>query len=163
MPNLNKIAYPYMPKDREIKYVPENNPFMLEAKRFSLQNSTDLNHPTGAVMVKDGRTLGYGANHSIFKNKQFVALHGRGFCVRKWFKIKSGSKYWLCPGCVKSHNHAEASAVRDAIGKHGIDTVRGADMYLWGHWWCCKPCWDRMIESSIRDIYLMEKSEVIFK
>lgn len=157
------IIYPYMPEGKDILYVPEINPFMIEARRFSLSNSTDLNHPTGAVIVKDGVILGHGANHSIFKNKFFVKLHGKGLCVRKWLKAKSGTKYWLCPGCVTNKNHAEASAVRDAVEKHGPDKVRGSDIYLWGHWWCCKPCWDSIIAAGIINVHLQEGSNQTFK
>ncbi|MBU0614216.1 hypothetical protein KJ766_02960, partial [Patescibacteria group bacterium] len=35
----------------------------------------------------------------------------------------------------------------------GIDPS-GADLYMYGHWWCCKPCWDAMIEAGIRDVYV---------
>lgn len=36
------------------------------------------------------------------------------------------------------------------------------DLYLWGHWWFCEPCWNAMIEAGIRDVYLLENSEVLF-
>ncbi len=157
------IKYPYIPEGKTIFYVSEEDVFMKEAKKFSLTHSTDLNHPTGAVVVKNGTVLGYGANHSIFKQKWFVNLHGKGWCVRKWLKAKSGTKYWLCPGCVTNKNHAEASAVRDAINKHGVESVKGSDLYLWGHWWCCKPCWEAIIEAGIINVYLMEGSQTKFK
>jgi tRNA(Arg) A34 adenosine deaminase TadA len=160
---LNNIIYPYLPEGWTISYVPENNPFLQEAKKFSLEHSTDLNHPTGAVVVKDAQILGYGANCATFKQKWFTRLHGKGVCFRKWLKVKSGTKYWVCPGCVTNKNHAEASAIRDAIKKYGAQKVGGADLYLWGHWWCCKPCFDSIIAAGIINVYLMKGSEEVFK
>lgn len=158
-----KIIYPYMPEGRSILYVPKENPFMIEAEKAWREMSTDLNHPTGAVIVKDGQIIGRGANHSVFSYKPFVRLHAAGVCVRKFFKVKSGQKYWLCPGCVTNKNHAESSAIRDAVSKHGAEAVKGADLYLHGHWWCCKPCWDSMIAAGIINVYLLEGSEKLFK
>lgn len=157
------MKYPYLPDGRDIQYVGKDNQFMKEAEYFSLEHSTDLNHRTGAVVVKNGLILGCGANTAVFKQKWFIKLHGKGACVRKWFKVKSGTKYWICPGCVTNKNHAEASAVRDAVKKHGKESVKDADLYLWGHWWCCKPCWDTMIEAGIKNVYLMEGSDTKFK
>jgi hypothetical protein len=37
------------------------------------------------------------------------------------------------------------------------------DLYLWGHWWCCKLCWDKMIEVGIKNVYLMEGVDKLFK
>jgi hypothetical protein len=54
--------YPYLPAGRSILYVPITNPFMAEAKRVCMKYSTDHNHPTGAVVVKDGMVIGRGAN-----------------------------------------------------------------------------------------------------
>ena len=45
--------------------------------------------------------------------------------------------------------------------KNGHDTV-GADLYLWGHWWACAPCWNAIIESGIENVYLLEGSERLF-
>jgi len=36
------------------------------------------------------------------------------------------------------------------------------DLYLWGHWWCCESCWNKMIEINIRNIYLLKDSEILF-
>lgn len=151
-----------MPEGRSILHVPESNLFMQEAKKAWQELSTDLNHPTGAVVVKYGKIIGRGANHSIFRWKFFVKLHAWGICVRKALKIPSGQKYWLCPGCVTNKNHAEASAVRDALEQKGAKAVFGADVYLHGHWWCCKPCWDKMIEVGIKDVYLLEGAKEKF-
>ena len=148
------MQYPYIPPGRDLKYVSENNSFMTEAKNIRNYSSTDKNHPTGAVLVKDGIIIGKSANQSKINNKYLLELHGKGVCIRKILKIKSGSKYWMCPGCASSKYHAEYGAVVDAQTK-GVETIN-SDLYLFGHWWCCKPCWDKMIEAGVKDVYLVE-------
>lgn len=134
---------------------------MSETKRVALELSTDKNHPTGSIIVKDGKIIGIGANQSAIKNKFLLNLHKNYICIRKILKIKSGEKYWLCPGCASSRMHAEPRSISNAK-KKGIDTV-GSDMYHWGHWWCCKPCWDAMIDAGIKDVYLVDTAEEQFK
>ncbi len=163
-----EIKYPYMPAGRTISFAPENNVFMVEAKRIRDEESTDLNHSTGAVVVLDGKILGKGANQSALGNKKLLALHKNGLCVRRILKIQSGQKYCLCPGCASSKHHAETRAVKDAlcnaeknslpikIDNGVLSKIAGADLYLFGHWWCCKPCWDSMINAGIKDVYVIE-------
>lgn len=149
------IKYPYLPEGREIKYVPEDNVFMQAARRACEEIATDINRPTGAVLVKDGKIISRVGNRAPITNRKLIELHGRGYCIRRMLKVKTGSKYWLCPGCCAPKYHSEWSAVREA-GK--LIDARGADVYLWGHWWCCKPCWDAMIKGGIRDVYLLDTS-----
>ena len=155
------ISYPYLPEGRTVLYIDAGNSFMKEAEYLAKNKSTDFYHPTGAVVVKNGVIIGRGANQSALKNKTLISLHKNYFCVRRILKIKTGEKYWLCPGCSSYKYHAESGAVRDAL-KNKQD-IRGADLYLWGHWWCCKPCWDAMISAGIKDVYLLEGSEKLFK
>jgi deoxycytidylate deaminase len=153
--------YPYLPEGREFKYVPISDPFMAETKRIRDTLSTDFFHPTGAAIVKDGKVIGIGANQSALKNKKLIELHKNGLCVRRVLKIPSGKKYWLCLGCSSCRHHSETRAVLDAW-KKGLDT-KGADLYHYGHWWCCKPCWDSMIKAGIKDVYLVDNAEELFK
>ncbi len=146
----------YLPEGREILMVPKNNPFMEKAESVRLEDSTEFNHPTGAVVVKDEQIIGFSGNKTGYSNKKLIEWHKDGGCIRKWFKIPSGQKYWLCPGCAKHKDHAESRAVKDAITKVGEEAVKGADIYLAGHYWCCKPCWDAMINAGIKDVYVSE-------
>lgn len=152
--------YPYLPEGRSFIYVPVTDPFMAETKRITLELSTDSKQPTGAIIVKKGKVIGIGANQSRLRSAWAHKLHNK-FCIRKLFHIKSGTKYYLCPGCASSHMHAEPHAIQDAHSK-GNDT-QGADLYHWGHWWCCKPCWDAMIAAGIKDVYLVEGATEQFK
>jgi deoxycytidylate deaminase len=156
-----EIIYPYLPEGRGIKYVGLDNQYMKEAENYAKTNSTDRLQRTGSVIVKDGVIIGEGANQSRLKNKKLFEMHSKGLCVRKFFKVKTGTRYWLCPGCAKFSDHSEQRSIRDAIRK-GLDP-KGADLYLYGHWWCCKPCWDKIIEAGIKDVYLLEGSNVLFK
>lgn len=153
---------PYLPAGREIFVVPANDVFMLEAMRIRNTESTDKRHATGAVVVKESIILGRAANQAGFKHPKLVELHQRGWCIRMMLKVKSGTKYWLCPGCSTHQDHAESGAVRDAISKAGAEAVKGADLYLYGHYWCCKPCWDNMIGGGIKNVYVAENAFELF-
>lgn len=153
------INYPYLPAGRTILYVQETNHFMMVAKEVARNLSTDRLQPTSAVIVKDGKILVKMANMASLPPK-LQEFHRKGVCIRKFFKIKTGTKYWLCPGCSGYGSHSEARAVVEAK-KNGIN-IAGADLYHWGHWWCCKPCWDKMIGAGIKNVYLLEGSEKLF-
>ncbi len=153
--------YPYLPEGRTILYVSSSNPFMQEAERVCHERSTDKNHSTGSVVVMNDKVIGSNANKAGFKNPFLIGVHQKGICVRRFLKIKSGQKYWLCPGCASPENHSESLAVKDALSKNG--KINGADLYLWGHWWCCEVCWNNMIKAGIRDVYLLDRSIELFK
>ena len=157
---MSPISYPYLPEERSIKYVLEDNEFIDAAKEFAAAFSSDRQMPTGSVIVKDGEIIGRGANQIALTNPKYIELHRKYLCVRKLLHVPSGQKYWLCPGCASPSEHSERRAIRDAH-QAGADT-KGADLYLWGHWWCCEPCWNAMIAAGIRDVYLLEGSEILF-
>jgi deoxycytidylate deaminase len=159
MAYISSRPYPYLPEGKEIKYVPAENPFMLEAMKVCRQDSTESMHSTGAVIVKDGAVIGKGANQASLKSSGLKELHKK-FCIRGFFKIPSGQKYWLCPGCAQPSSHAEPRAVKDALKK--TPSIVGSDIYLYGHWWCCQPCWDKMTAAGIRDVYLVEGATEMF-
>ena len=145
------IQYPYLPTGRSFIYVDENDPFMREAKVWAKEHSQDKLMPNTSLIVKGGSIIGRGANGSDYHEK-----HG---CDRVRRGIPSGHGYELCEGC-HPRNHGEPRAIADALA-NGHDTV-GADLYLWGHWWCCEPCWNAMLEAGINDVYLLEGSEKLF-
>lgn len=153
------IKYPYLPEGRGIAYVGADNPFMAEAKTVRDTMSTDLYFSTGAVVVHEGVIVGKGANQSLLRTPGLIQAHKKWACVRRWFKIPSGQKYWMCPGCSPSSKHAETRAALDAK-KNGF--TENLDLYLHGHWWACPPCWEVMIKNGIKNVYLLEGSEVFF-
>ena len=145
------IKYPYLPDSREIKYVSASNDYIQEAKNFAFHNSLDKAFHTGSVVVKDGKIVGRGANGSTY--------HETHECERVKQKMPTGQGYELCEGC-HPKNHSEPKAIKNAQDA-GYDT-HDADLYLWGHWWCCEPCWNAIIKGGIKNVYLMEDSETLF-
>ncbi len=146
-----QIKYPFMHSKGAIDYVPADNKYMLEAKEYSRKHSIDKAMPTGTVLVKDGKIIGRGANGSHY--------HETHICERVRLNIPTGQGYELCEGC-HPKNHSEPHAIADAK-KHGHDT-KGAEAYLWGHWWACEPCWTALIEAGVTKMHLMRGSEVLF-
>ncbi len=146
-----KYAPPFVPTGHEILYVPASNPFMIEAKEYARVNSLDKEMPNASFIVKNGEIIGRGSNGSKY--------HETHECERVKQNIPTGQGYELCEGC-HPKNHGEGSAIRNAKA-NGKD-ISGADLYMWGHWWCCKPCWENMISVGIKNVYVLENSDVLF-
>ena len=143
--------FEHTPEGRELVFIDPENEFLRVAKKYALTHSKDPKHPTGAVIVKENNIIGIGANGSDYHKN-----HG---CPRKKKGIKSGEGYELCEGC-HPKNHAEQRAISSATE----DTI-GADLYLWGHWYCCRWCWAAMSTAGIKNVFLaktkLDKSEEI--
>lgn len=152
-PHGGTISYPYIPEGRVIEYVPASDVFMALARSFARAQSLDTVMPGAAVIVKDGKVLGLGANGSDY--------HKTHQCERVKRGCKSGEGYDLCEGC-HPKNHSEPTAIVDARMRAGYLVLRDADLYLWGHWWCCEPCWQVMNDAGINHVFLLERSEVLF-
>lgn len=148
---VKEIQYPYIPEGRVISHVSINNEFMKISRFFARQNSLDKVMPGAAVIVRAGKVLSVGVNGSDY--------HKKSECQRVILKCKTGEGYELCEGC-HPKNHSEAKAI--AMAKLNHEDIKGADLYLWGHWWCCEACWKAMIEASIANVYLLKDSEILF-
>lgn len=146
-----KIEYPYLPEGRTILYVPADNQYMIMAKEYAKKYRSNLKQPAAAIIVKNGEVIGIG---SIGNNP----AHIKG-CIRVERNMPTGQGYDLCEGCAPRF-HNEPSAIRDA--QFNNKDTKEADLYLWGHWWCCKDCWDAMINAGIKNVYLLENSENLF-
>lgn len=140
--------YPYAPKRKGYQYVSETNPFMGRAKYESdpIRKKFPSAIVTASVLVRKGKIIGKGTNNPIHPS----------FCPRTVFQCPSGKGYELCPRHCHSDNHSEAQAIKNA--REGKHDTKGSDLYLYGHWWCCKPCWDKMIAAGIKNIYLAERA-----
>ncbi len=148
---MSDITYPYLPSGRTILYVPESDAFIQEARAYAKEHSLDDTVQTGSVIVKDGEIIGRGANGTDY--------HKTHECERVKRGIPTGQHYELCEGC-HPNNHSEPRAIADAL-KNGHKTL-GTDLYLWGHWWCCEPCWNAIIKAGIENVYLLKDSEKLF-
>lgn len=142
-----KIKYPYLPKDKKILYVPPDNEFMREAKKIT-ESSGCVKRPTGAVIIRGGKIIGRGAN-SGKKVKE---------CPRH--DSPTGENYGPCKKICKQERHAKITAIKNAKSNE-YDTT-DADLYLYGHWWCCENCWNKIIKAGIKNVYLLDKSWEIF-
>ncbi len=148
---MKNVAYPYMSKDGEFIYVPASDPYIRLAKSLAFLESLDAVMPNASVLVKCDAVIGFGANGSEY--------HKTHECERQKRNIPTGQGYELCEGC-HPKNHSEQKAVRDAQNK-GND-ASGAVLYLWGHWWCCEPCWAALIGAGVKRVCLLGGSEKFF-
>jgi deoxycytidylate deaminase len=148
---MSEVRYPYLPEGRSILYVGPGDLYMILAKEYARHYSSDKKMPNASVIVRDGQIVGIGSNSSTYHDE-----HG---CRRVELKCRSGEGYDLCEGC-SPKSHGEARAIQDAFNNDCA--TAGADLYLWGHWWCCKDCWQAMIAAGIRQVYLLKGSEVLF-
>jgi deoxycytidylate deaminase len=148
-----KIKYPYMPKGRTISYVDSTNKFMLAAKEMAKRNSLDKAVPTGSVIVLEDKIVGEGANGSDY--------HLSNPCQRVLRGIPTGQGYELCEGC-HPKNHSEPKAIANALTKVTPADLFNAQLYLWGHWWLCEPCWNAIKKAGIKKIYLQKNSHKHF-
>lgn len=150
---MPEIKYPYLPPGRVMRFVSIDDEFMRQAERAREKCSGDPLFPVGAVLVRGNRVVARAGNGF---NRGAGGVH---VCPRIVLDCPSGTGYDLChlhdaPG------HAEPMLIA-AAKEQGID-VMGADVYLYGHWWCCEPCWSVMIEAGVRDVYLLENAHVEF-
>ena len=148
---IMKIPYPYLPSDRVINYVSLENKYIKAAKEYAKEHSLDLKMPTGTVLVKAGIIIGFGTNGSDY--------HKKYTCKRTEQNIPTGQSYEICEGC-HPKNHSEVNAIKDA--HNNGHQAEGADLYLWGHWWCCRFCWQAIIKAGIKNVYLVKGSEKLF-
>lgn len=147
----NQITYPYMPRNRFFVYVDIDDPFINSAKKFARENSLDDTMPNASVLVRDGRIIKMTANGSDY--------HKKNPCQRIALNIPTGQGYELCEGC-HPKNHSEGKLIRQVLSEN--EDVIGSDLYLWGHWWCCEPCWDEIERAKISKVHLLRDSHILF-
>lgn len=110
--------------------------YMNEAKKLALASTSSKK--TGCVVVKNGKIIGKGSN-----------THQEP-CKRVGFP--TGVGYDLCEGC-NYDNHAEANALRD------ID-AENAELYLYGHYYLCEPCQEKVLASGVAHVFIRENNEL---
>lgn len=142
--------YPYLPKNRKILYIKPDNKFMREATKL-LKKSGCLKQPTAAIIVKNGKIIGLGTN----AGKKVEV------CPRIVHNCPTGTGYEYCKDVCKQEGHAEVMAIHDALKK--TKNLKGASLYLDGHWWMCEPCWNLIIKVGITKTYLRKDSMELYK
>jgi len=157
--------------DRNIDYykqwelynlIEESHPMMQAAKQAAIDHSLTSTFPIGIVIVKDGEIISESANGNGYHEKNINTPEHRYGCKRRFIskelekvgkpKLQSGEGFDLCTGCDTDY-HAEARAIREATDKSKLN---GAELYMYGHWWCCKDCWDKMKAVGITKAYVVD-------
>jgi len=150
MSNESKIEYPYLPEGRKIFFVGMDSQWMGAAKKMADERTGCSWWPTGAVVVKNGQIIGQGSNSGKFQP----------VCPRVEHHCQTGEGYQFCQDLCEQDGHSEVTSTNDALAK-GHD-LKEADLYLFGHWWCCENCWNQMIKCGIRNVYLLKNAHRIF-
>jgi len=149
-------------------FVPESNEFIQAAKKAAISYSQTPIFPIGIVAVKDGVIVAEAGNGNGYHERNIDTPGHRKGCVRRHLndiregqglvKFKSGAGFELCPGC-HTDAHAEANLIKSAVENKVIEKLSGAHVYMYGHFWCCKPCWDKMITVGINQVYLPDNAD----
>jgi deoxycytidylate deaminase len=71
-------------------------------------------------------------------------------CPRK--NMPTGVGYELCKEICGQQNHAEVDACINAG-----EFANGADLYLFGHDYCCKDCKKVMVKYGIKNIHILSE------
>lgn len=158
----------FFQKKEHYLFVPEDNVYMQAAAAAAIKYSQTPIFPIGIVAVKDGKIIVEAGNGNGYHEKnQDTPGHRKG-CVRRYLnderetqglqKFRSGEGFELCPGC-HTDSHAEANLTRKAkeVGVYG--ELRGADIYMYGHFWCCKNCWEKMSDAQVKNVFLPETAD----
>lgn len=149
MKKKEPVKYPFLPEGREILYVDLDNEFMAKAKDLCRESGC-AKQPTGAVIVKDGKIIGTGTNAGRLATE----------CPR--WDSPTGENYGPCKDVCHQTGHAEANAVKEMTKNYSESEYENADIFLYGHWWCCQNCWKAMEEGKIKNVYLLKNSENLF-
>lgn len=149
---MKDINYPYMPEGHQLKYASADDPFMVEAAKAREELAGDPSYPVGIVMVKEGCVVARAGNG--FNRGRRVHV-----CPRLVLECPTGVGYDLCD-LHESPGHAESQVLKVAR-EAGIDP-QGGDLYLYGHWWACEPCWATLLEAGIRDLYVTDDAHERF-
>jgi deoxycytidylate deaminase len=150
---MSSISYPYIPDGDRLYFVSKDHPCMQAAAQARANFAGDTSFPVGAVIGMDNKCLVKAGNGY---NRGGGVIH---ICPRIVLNMPSGKGYDLCD-LHNSSGHAEQMVIKAAAEKN-IST-RGCNLYLYGHWWCCKQCWNAMREAGINKVFLIENAHKVF-
>jgi deoxycytidylate deaminase len=160
--------------DQEIQYfqdqkfyqlLDENNLFIQAAKQAAIKHSLTSIFPIGIVAEKDGKIIGEAGNGNGYHEKNLETPGHRKGCIRRYLndekekqgkpKFKGGEGFELCPGC-HTDSHAEANLIKTIEDQGKYSELKDANIYMYGHFWCCKSCWQKMLDAGVKNVYLPE-------
>lgn len=183
---MKNIKYPYIPEDRIIKYVNKDNQYMKEASLMMEQGGCFI-QKTGAVIVLDNKIIGKGNNASktldhcprrkkgsktgedYYLCKEVCGQFGHAESNAIYNTVKSlgieKEKIKELENLINLayyNKDTDLEELENKIVKFtktiNLEKIKKADLYLDGHWWCCKACWIFMNAFSIKDVYLRDDS-----
>jgi deoxycytidylate deaminase len=135
--------FPYIHPQGKIIYLNKDNNFLQKAKELATASGC-VKQPTGAVIIANKQIVASGSNAGLRVN----------VCPRVIEKCPTGTGYHHCKITCQQEGHAELMAAADFRKKGLVGQI--AELYLWGHWWCCEPCWQAMVDVGITTVYLQE-------
>lgn len=148
---MKEYDYPYMPPDRRLKYVDGSDPIMTATMMHARTHSLDATMPNASTLVHHNQILISAANGSI---------HHRVYgCARQLHDSATGEDYDLCVGC-QPQNHSERRVI--CLARENNMPTSDADLYLWGHFGCCRDCWSTIIAAGINDVILVRDANILF-
>ncbi len=168
-PNLNKNFKTideeilYFQNTKFYKFIESDNKFIEMAKQSAIDYSLTSIFPIGIIAEKDGLIIAKAGNGNGYHENNLDTPGHRKGCIRRYLnderekigleKFKSGEGFELCPGC-HTNSHAEANLINEAKKINRFSDLKGANIYMYGHFWCCKDCWRKMINAGIKDVFL---------
>lgn len=102
-----------------------------------------LKRPVAAVIVSGDEVLGLGANLRDGTQMQLC-------CPREFEGCKSGEGYEFCAEVCGQVAHAEIAAMSDLK----FPMPAEAEMFVWGHCYCCDQCVEAAMKIGIKSIWL---------
>ena len=142
----NTPIQPMLKKETVDRKIPSWIVYYLDIAEAVAQRSSCLRRQVGCVVVKDKQVLATGYNGAPCGRRSCIDW---GFCYRDKKNIASGTEI---EKCLSIGSHAEINSITHAA-KHGI-AVKGADMFLVGHWFVCEMCKSAIINAGIDKVYM---------
>jgi deoxycytidylate deaminase len=140
-------------------YTSPDNPYMKIAKNIA-EKSRCKKMQTGTAIVitnkQNGHEVIVTGNNDIGVSWKELKQKGYDDCPRR--NLPTGVGYELCRDICKQKYHSEVSAIENGINL-GIlplnDEDYVAEMYMYGHWYCCSNCLNRAEKAGIRKYYVL--------
>ncbi len=158
----------FFQRKEHYNFLEEENVFIQLAKKAAVDHSLTSVFPIGIVAVKDGEVVAEAGNGNGYHEKNLENFGHRKGCVRRFLndererqgkpKFQGGEGFEHCRGC-HVDSHAEANLIKNAIEAGNLEKLVGAEVYMYGHFWCCKACWEKLLRAGVKKVYLPENAE----
>lgn len=158
----------YFQTESFYQFTDDDNEFIQAAKQAAIKYSLTSVFPIGIVAEKNGVIIAEAGNGNGYHEANLETPGHRKGCVRRFLnderekqglpKFKGGEGFEFCPGC-HTDSHAEANLIKKATEEKKYENLKDANIYMYGHFWCCKSCWQKMLAAGIKNVYLPESAD----